>query len=395
MKAFYFLAILVIATSCNSVKRTQRFLTSGNYDEAISLAVKKLGKDKTANEYDAHIQILEEAYEKANQRDLKYINLLKKNPNVQNTKAVYYTYLDLFAREDKIKPLLPLYSLQLGRNAKFNFADYTYEISQARQEYVKALYEEAKIYLDRNTKMDYRSAYNVLCELEEVQINYKDVHQLKNDAHFKGSDFVLVTLSNSTNQLIPYRLERELLDFSTYELDDFWTEYHSQRERGINYTYAVDLSFEKFLISPERILEKQYDRKQRVSAGFEYKRDRRGHIIKDSLGNSIKIEKFKNVAATVITTTQEKSAMVQGRVTFINLQSGRRINSFPLATEFVFSNMFATYRGDDLALTHEDRQLIRNRFIPFPTNEEMVYDAGTDIKIRFKQILSENPLPLL
>lgn len=47
MKAFYLLLFTAFfSISCNSVKRTQKFVARGDYDQAIELAVKKLQKDK-------------------------------------------------------------------------------------------------------------------------------------------------------------------------------------------------------------------------------------------------------------------------------------------------------------------------------------------------------------
>ncbi len=391
MKAFYFLLFTALfSISCNSVKRTQKFVSQGNYDEAIELATKKLQKDKGAKEYDAHIRILEDAYLKAKDDDMRQIAFLKKENNSSSAKEIYYTFLDLQARQDLIRPLLPLYSTEMGRNANFVFSDYSNDLLAAKDAYLQSLYQEALVYIQRDSKQDYRSAFNVLCELDEVQPNYRNVHQLKEDAHFKGTDFVFVDINNRTGQFIPFRLEQDLLDFNTYGLDNLWTEYHSNRENGINYDLGIDLNFQTIQISPERISNRQYSRKQRIKDGFDYRRDRVGNIIRDSLGNAIKIEKFKDVSATIIITTQQKSVFVGGTVIYKDLSRRQQINSFPLSTEFIFENAFATYRGDERALTGEDRILISNGFIPFPNNEQMVFDAGRDIKERFKEILRNN-----
>ena len=391
MKAFYLLLFTAFfSISCNSVKRTQKFVARGDYDQAIELAVKKLQKDKGAKEYEPHIRLLEEAYLKAKEDDTRHINFLKKENSPAGAKEIYYTYLDLQARQDLIRPLLPLYSNEMGRKANFVFSDYSNDLLAAKNAYVKALYQEAIVYMQRNTKKDYRSAFNVLCELEEVQPNYRDVHQLREDTRFRGTDFVFVTLNNHTGQFIPFRLERDLLDFNTYGLDDFWTEYHGQRENGINYDLGIDLNFQTIQISPERISNKQYIRTQRIKDGQEYGRDRKGNIVRDSLGNPIKIDKFINVSAQVTITTQQKSVLVGGTVVYKDLNKRRQLNSFPLSSEFVFENAFAKYRGDERALTAEDRRLLNNYFIPFPNNEQMVFDAGTDIKERFKEILRDN-----
>lgn len=391
MKAFYILLFTaLISFSCNSVKRTQKFVSQGNYDEAIDLATKKLQKNKDAKEYDAHIRLLEEAFLKAKDNDMRHIAFLKRENSPSTAKAIYYTYLDLQARQNKIRPLLPLYSTGMGRNANFVFSDYTSDLITAKDGYVKSLYQEAQLYLKRNTKEDSRNAFNVLCELDEVQPNYRDVNKLRDDAHFRGTDFVFVNLNNHTGQIIPFRLEQDLLDFNTYGLDDFWTEYHGKIENGIKYDLGVDLNFQTIQISPERISDKQYTRNQRIKDGYEYRRDRGGNIVKDSLGNPIKIDKFIDVQAVVTITTQQKSVLVGGAVVYKDLSRRRQLNSFPLSTEFVFENVFIKYRGDQRALTAEDRSLAANHFMPFPNNEQMVFDAGTDIKERFKQILKDN-----
>tara|TARA_B100000949_G_scaffold50462_1_gene44174 strand:- start:1694 stop:2875 length:1182 start_codon:yes stop_codon:yes gene_type:complete len=391
MKAFYILLFTaLLSISCNSVKRTQKFVAQGNYNQAIELAVKKLQKDKDAKEYDAHIRLLEEAFLKAKDEDSRHIAFLKKENSPRGAKEIYYTYLDLRARQDLIRPLLPLYSNEMGRKANFVFTDYTNDILAAKEAYIQALYQEAIVYMQHNTKKDYRSAFNVLCELDEVQPNYRDVHQLRDDAHFRGTDFVFVTLNNHTGQFIPFRLERDLLDFNTYDLDDFWTEYHGQRENGINYDLGIDLNFQTIQISPERISDRQYTRNQRIKDGFDYRRDRAGNIVRDSLGNPIKIDKFINVSAQITITTQQKSVFVGGTVVYKDLNKRRQLNSFPLSSEFVFENAFAIFRGDERALTADDRRLLNNHFIPFPNNEQMVFDAGTDIKERFKEILRDN-----
>ncbi len=393
MKAFYLLLFTALfSISCNSVKRTQKFVSQGDYNQAMELAVKKLQKDKGAKEYDAHIRLLEEAFLKAKDEGTRHIAFLKKENNPASAKEIYYTYLDLQAHQDLIRPLLPLYSNEMGRNASFVFSDYSNDLLAAKDAYVKSLYQEAIVYMQRNTKQDYRSAFNVLCELDEVQPNYRDVNQLREDAHLQGTDFVFVTLNNHTGQFIPYRLEKDLLDFNTYGLDDFWTEYHAQRENGINYDMGIDLNFQTIQISPERISDRQFTRNQRIKDGYEYRRDRGGNIVKDSLGNPIKIEKFKDVSATVYITTQEKAVLVGGSVIYKDLNKRRQLNSFPISSEFVFENIFAKYRGDERALTAEDRRLLANYFIPFPNNEQMVFDAGTDIKERFKEILRDNSL---
>lgn len=391
MRAFFILILsAVFLISCNSIKRTQKYAAKGDYDKAISLAVKKLQKDKNAKEYDAHIPVLEDAFKKAKEDDLQRIDFLKKQNSEVGKREIYYTYLNLQARQNLIRPLLPLYSKSLGRNGIFQFEDFNRELVQAQDAYVKSLYRQANDYLHGNSKQDFRNAHTLLSELEEIDPNYRDVHKLKEEAHFLGTDFIFVGLNNHTGQIIPTRLQRDLLDFNTYGLNDFWTEYHSRRENGIQYDFGIDLNFQTIEISPERIFENQHTRKAQVKDGYDYKRDRRGNIMRDSLGEPIKIDRIAEVSAVITITTQQKNTFVGGTVIYRDLRTKQVINSFPLSTEFVFENVFATYRGDKRALSAEDLQYVGNNFHPFPNNEQMVFDAGRDIKERFKEILRRN-----
>lgn len=393
MRATIILSVMaLLLLSCNSVKRNQKLLAGGNYDQAIELAVKKLAKDRNSKKSGEHVQLLEQAFKKATDRDQRRISFLNKDLNPTASREIYYTYQDLEGRQALLRPILPFYSEALGRNAKFKLVDYSDEIVTSKNRFADDLHAEAATYLGYNTIMDSRTAYKRLQELQEVNSNYPKLNTLLNDAHFKGTDFVKVELNNRSGQIIPGQLQRELLDFNTYGLDDFWTEYHVNRESGIQYNFGITLDFKQIAVSPERISEKEYRREKRIKDGWKYKLDRNGNVVKDSLGNDIKIDIFKTVTARVMYTTQTKSVLVGGDVLYQDLERGRDIDRHPLASEFIFENEFAKFRGDDRALTEEDLDFLEFDFIPFPTSEQMVFDAGEDIKIRLKEILKDNSL---
>ncbi|QNJ99201.1 hypothetical protein [Constantimarinum furrinae] len=384
------LTMVLLLLSCNSVKRNQKFLARGDYDQAIELAVKKLQKDKTSAKSDEHIVLLEEAYKKVVEDDIRRIAFLKKENRAGSTREIYYTYRGLEYRQQLLRPLLPLYSETLGRNARLKIVDYSNEMIAAQNAYANYLYAEGEQLLNRNTTDAARQAYDMFLELSEIKPGYRNVAALIDEARFRGTHFVYVTLNNRSGQIIPIRLERELLDFNTYGLDDFWTEYHSQRENGINYKYGISLNFRDINISPERISEREVRRTQRIKDGWEYKKDRNGNIVKDENGKPIKVDIYKTVSAVLLITEQSKSAFVGGTVIYRDLERNRDLNKHPISTEFIFENVFATFRGDERALSDDDTLLLDNRFIPFPANSQMVYDAGEEIKIRFKEILKDN-----
>ncbi len=381
-------------TGCSSVKRNQQFIASGNYDQAIDLAVRKLQKGKDGEKFQEHILLLEQAYKKAVTEDMRRINFLKKSNEPDATRKLYYLYSHLEDRQLLIRPLLPLYSLSQGRNAHFKFEDYSDEIIAAKAAYVADLYTEALRLKERNTVAGYRQSYNLFCDVAELQPNYRDVDDQLANTRFLGTNFVLVQLTNQSGQIIPVMLEQELLDFNTFGLDDFWTEYHTQPEQGINYQYAIDVLFRNIAISPERLSERELLREAEIKEGWRYKKDRQGNYILDENGNRIKEDIFKTVTARVTHVIQEKAVLVQGDVRYRDLLRNRDVNRHPLSTEFVFQNAFATFNGDERALTKEDLELIERRFVPFPNNAQMVLDAGALLKAQLRDILVQHPLAL-
>ena len=60
--------------ACGS-KQTQALLSNGNYDEAINKSIKKLASKKDAKGNQDYVYILQDAYAKANARDLKKLIL--------------------------------------------------------------------------------------------------------------------------------------------------------------------------------------------------------------------------------------------------------------------------------------------------------------------------------
>ncbi|WP_317125232.1 MULTISPECIES: hypothetical protein [unclassified Flavobacterium] len=66
---------------------------------------------------------------------------------------------------------------------------------------------------------------------------------LLDEAEFKGSDYVSVFTKNETNMIIPVRLQNDLLDFCTLGLNDKWTVYLSNKQKGIGYDYGMAIHF--------------------------------------------------------------------------------------------------------------------------------------------------------
>lgn len=389
MKKLLFLLSFILFTSC-SVKHTRTLLTSGNYDEAIdnSLSNLRSNKDKKGNQ--DYVYILEEAFAKAKERDLNAINLLENDANPAKFEKIYNTYLLLNNRQEKIKPLLPLKLLNEGRNAKFPFDNYNAKIISSKNDLSNYLYTNSKKLLLSSNKINFRQAYNDLTYLNKINPNYKDVVTLIDEAHFKGIDYVLVTTKNDTNLIIPNRLNNDLLDFNTYGLNDIWTVYHNSIQKKITYDFGIIISFRNIYISPEQIKEKEFIKERLIKDGQKKQLDSNGKEVLDKDGKTVMIDIEKNVTARINEFRQFKSCNITAFVDYVNYGDNQLIHSFPLTSEFIFENIFATCKGDKRAAEDNYAFNFDKRAVLFPLNEQMVYDTGLNLKMKIKDILLRN-----
>lgn len=382
------LCALVIIIACSSVKQTEAALNTGNYNQAINIALKNLRTNKEKKGKQAYITMLESAYAKANQRDLERIDFLTKDGNKAQLEEVYNIYQQLDKRQEKIKPILPLYIIEENRNAKFTFTNYSSDIINTKNALAAYLYENANELMSSTSKFGFRQAYDDFTYLDKINPNYKNTRNLINEAHTRGTDFVIVDIKNETRKVIPKRLEEDLLNFGTYGLNDLWTVYHNTKVAGNPYDFSMQINLRDINISPEQVKERQIIREKQIPDGKKNLLDDDGNVVKDSLGNPIKIDKFKTIVCEVHEFTQFKSVQVTGQVFYKDLVTKQLIDTFPLESEFVFEHRYATYNGDRNALDDIYTSLINKRVVPFPTNEQMIFDSGEDLKAKLKHIIT-------
>ena len=383
------LSLFILVSSCG-VKQTQNLLSSGNYDLAIDNAISNLQYNKDKKGKQDYVYLLEEAFAKAKERDLNTIIFLSKDANPAQLEKMYNIYIQLNNRQEKIKPILPLKLIKEGRNAIFPFDNYNNQIIDSKNALSAYLYANAKKLMITSDKMNFRKAYDDLDYLNQINPNYKNILQLMDEAKFKGSDYVSVYTKNETNMIIPVRLQNDLLDFSTYGLNDKWTVYHSNKQKGIDYDYGMMINFRQIYISPEQIKEREFTKERVIKDGLKKLIDANGKEVVDEKGKVVMVDNLRTVNARIYESRQFKSCQITAKIDYINLRNNQLMQSFPLSSEFVFENIYATYKGDRRASDDNYYSYFDRKPVPFPNSEQMVYDTGEDLKAKLKDIISRN-----
>jgi hypothetical protein len=386
MKRFLlFTVIVLVLVSCSAKKQIEQAISHGDYNQAISEALRKLENNKDKKRKEAYVVMLTDAYHKVLEEDLARINHLKKDGNPELFKTIYQSYTDLEARQNAIKRILPLRIN--GKNLQFTFNDYSDILVDYRYKTSDHLIDKGLDLLDSEDKIKAREAYGLFNYINTINPGFEDVIDLMNEAHLTGIDYVYVSVKNETQQLLPQQLEAELLDFNTYGIKQFWTTYHTVAKDSLDYDFSMELQLKRINISPERINERQLLREKQIIDGWEYALDEDGNVAKDSLGNDIKVDKHINVRARFVEVLQSKSSQVIADVVYTDLKENRVLDAFSIDSGFVFENIFGRFRGDRRALNRDDRSLLRQEHVQFPSDEQMVYDSGEDLKLKLKSII--------
>jgi len=388
-KITFIIAFFTLLTSCG-VKQTQNNLASGNYDAAIDIALSNLRSNKDKKGKQDYVYFLEEAFAKAKERDLNTISFLSKENIPSNLEKIYNTYMALNDRQEKIKPLLPLKLIKEGRNAIFPFENYNDQIISSKNALSNYLYTNAKALMLTKNKMNYRRVYDDLAYLDKINPNYKDVAKIMDEAQFKGTDYVFVYAKNETNMIIPSQLQNDLLDFKSYKLNDKWTIYHSAKQKDITYDYGMLINFRSIQISPEQIKEREFIKERQVGDGQKKQLDDNGKVVLDREGKPVMIDNLINARVNIYEVRQFKSCQIAAKVDYFDNKTNQSLGSFPIASEFVFENIFATYKGDPRAADDNYNPYFSKKIVPFPSSEQMVYDTGEDLKSKINGVITNN-----
>ncbi|OFX32872.1 MAG: hypothetical protein A2X08_00430 [Bacteroidetes bacterium GWA2_32_17] len=373
-KFIVILLTVFIATGCVTSKKLYQ---KGRYDQALRKSVKKLrGNPEKTKE----INILEKAFNSANEANNNRIKYLKTEGKPESWNEIFSNYSFLKDRQELVRTVLPL--KDGSRVIDFPIIDYDNEIVNAKKNAAEYFYVHAKNLLSSNNRFKARDAYFELKKVKEYYNTYQDVDKYIEQARYMGITKVLLKFDNNTIIKLPPQYSKELLDFNTTRLNSEWVNYYVKSE-NMNFDNIVNVNLKIIDISPEKLKEKESVQTKTIQDGTEYQLDQHNNVIKDSLGNPIKIPRMVNISCKVLEILQQKAAHLEGQLEYSDNSDKSLITSKLIASDFFFENRVVTANGDLRALDNETAKLIGKPPLPFPDNIQMVMGA-TDV---FKKVM--------
>jgi hypothetical protein len=377
------LILTIIFCGCGSSKKR---LEKGDYDGAIEKSVKQLRKDRSDKK---QIEILETAYKVANEQDNERVRFLRMEGKPNNWDEIYLVYKRLNDRQSLVRTVTPLNAG--GRSVEFPYVDYMQDMIAAKRKAADFYYAHGNELLKSNIKESFRQAYYEFARAKEYVGDYEGIDNKIMESKYKGMSRVFVSIQNKSVLKFPKEFEDDLLALDLPSLNSEWVEYHTQNlDNKIDYDYFVNVNVKTIAVSPDNSFQRDSVIRKEIEDGFTYVLDKKGNVMKDSLGNDIKQKKYKTVQCAIVETIQRKSCRIDGDIEVIQVNPNKVLKKDPVGAQSNFENISSRALGDLQALSSQQLQRTKSQIIPFPTDIDMVIRCSESLKQAIRGLMQNN-----
>lgn len=353
----YSFIVLILVFFLFSCKSAEKLYQQGRYDEAVEVAAKKLAKKPN----DASLQeVVQNAYRFAvedherrirdygnSNSDLKWENMYREYSSLQNLYEAIHRSPTVFAL---VQP-----------------TDYSSYITTYKEEAGNARFERGLQLMDQNSKKSYQDAYYEFQKALSLKPGDQAIQQ-KIDEAYAGAvtNVVLLPLTRFGYQYSSYSYDLNGFD---YDLRRYlennnqknFVRFYSgnQAGSGLRADNTVEMRFSDVNIGRYR--------DQRSTREVSRQIVSKEIVIKpDSV-----IKEYTTVKARITTTTRTIQADGLLQATILNFDN-RWLWSDTYRGDYNWVATFATFTGDERALSDEDKKLIGQREQWPPSNDEII-----------------------
>jgi hypothetical protein len=278
-----------------------------------------------------------------------------------------------------------------GKTIEYPYVDYMPEMVAAKRKSADFYYAHGNELMKNKLKENYRQAYYEFVRAKEYVGNYEGIDNKIDDAKYLGMSRVLITLQNRSIIKFDQEFEEDLLSLDLPRLNSEWVEYHTHDlDKNTQYDYFVNVNIRNIAVSPDQTMQKDTVVKKEVEDGFAYQLDKKGNVMKDSLGNDIKTKKYKTLQCALIETIQSKTCQINGDVEVIQANPNKVLKKDPLGAQSDFEYVSARALGDIQALSKAQIEKTKSRAVPFPSDMEMVFRCSDALKRAINGAIQNN-----
>jgi len=357
MKPNFYSFIFLCTIFLFSCKSAEKLYNKGRYDEAVMLAAKKLQKKPGNAEL---VNVLQDAYRFAvNGHESNIRNLANSNSDLR-WEHIYSEYQQLQALYEAIRRSPSVYDIVQPTDYSSYLATYKEEAGNAR-------YERGLELMDQDNKQSYRQAYSEFQKALALKPGDLSIKQKMQESYENAVTNVVIQPLNRfgyqyTNYDFDYRnFNYEILRYLNNNKGQFVRYYSPSEARSghLKTDNSVEMRFSDVNIGRYRDQRSTREvSKQVVSKEIV--------ISKDSV-----VREYTTVKVKIITTIRSINADGLLQATVRDYYD-RRIWNDTYRGEYSWTYSFATYTGDERALSDEDKKLINQREQWPPSNDEII-----------------------
>ena len=346
------LAPLIFVLSCKS---GEKLYNQGRYDEAVVAFVKKLRKRPTNT---TSLELLPKAYAQAQRLHEDKVNGYLSSNDELKGEYVRGEYRSLQHLYDAIQASPAALSVVHPK-------DYRNAITGAQENAAEVRYSRGVSLLDQGDKESARRAYDEFQAALKLVPNYRDAGQLSKEAYARGVVNVVISrieVASSYYQFSADQFRDQLIhNLQNRNINRFviFTDERIAQANHIQPDEYLSLRFYDFVVGQTYV-----DRSER-----EVSRQIVTSSTKDSTGKVY--ERYANVKGKLFFT--KATVISKGLLDYqlVDVTTNNIINTDRLPGSYTWENAFCFFKGDERALTDDDKKLIGGSDIPPPAPNEL------------------------
>ena len=215
--------------------------------------------------------------------------------------------------------------------------------------------------------------------------DYEGIDNKIEEAKYLGMSRVLVSIRNNSALKFPPEFEQDLLALDLPRLNSEWVEYHTTvLNDDINFDYFVNVTVKNIAVSPDQTIQRDSVIKRDVEDGFTYVLDKKGNVMKDTLGNDIKQKKYKTLQCALVETIQRKACRIDGDIEVVQVHPEKVLKKDPIGAQSDFENISSRALGDLGALNQQQLERTKSSVVPFPNDIDMVLMCSENLKMAIR-----------
>ena len=362
----YFPLIIFISSLFFSCKTAGKLYQKGRYDEAVVLAAKKL--QKKPNDASA-LDVLTNAYRYAVEGHESRIRNFSNSNSDLRWENIYQEYNSLQYLYEAIRRSPSAFTIVQP-------TDYSSYITTYKEEAGNARFERGLELLNQNNKQSSRAAYYEFQQALALKPGDLSIKQKLNEAYTNAvTNIVILPLTRYGYQYGSYNFDYQNFNYNILQYLN-----NNNRSQFVKYYSQVGPGNQD--VRPDNFVEMRFS-----DVNIGRYRDQRNirEVSKQVVAKEIVIKKdsvikeYITVKAKITTTTRiiQADGLLQATIRDDN---ERRLWSDTYRGDYSWSYTFATFTGDERALSDQDKKQINQREQWPPSNDEIIRIIMDDIR---------------